>query len=116
MSRFGLRERIAVGAVLSSAAALVAVLLLVGPGLRRRELERTRTTLLAEARLMARVVEPALAEGASPPEIDALVDGAAREVSARVTIVAPDGRVLADSSALGAGPGRGSRTTRHGRR
>lgn len=103
MSRFGLRERIAVGAVASSAAALVAVLLLVGPELRRRELERTRATLLAEARLMARIVERAVAEGASPPAIDAVVDGAAREASARVTIIAPDGRVLGDSALSGRG-------------
>jgi DNA-binding response OmpR family regulator len=101
MTRFGLRERIAVGAVAASAAALVAVLLLVGPDLRRRTVANTRTTLLAEARLMARVVERPLAEGAPPAEIDALVDGTAREVSARVTIIAPDGRVLADSSLSG---------------
>jgi two-component system, OmpR family, phosphate regulon sensor histidine kinase PhoR len=101
VSGFGLRERIALGAVAGSAAALLAVLLLVGPGLRRRTLEHTRDTLLAEARLMARVVERPLAEGAPPGEIDALVDGAAREVRARVTIVAPDGRVLADSSLSG---------------
>jgi DNA-binding winged helix-turn-helix (wHTH) protein len=61
----------------------------------------TRTTLLAEARLMARVVERPLAEATPPSEIDALVDSAAREVSARVTIIAPDGRVLADSSLSG---------------
>jgi two-component system, OmpR family, phosphate regulon sensor histidine kinase PhoR len=101
MTRFGLRERIALGAVAASAAALVAVLLLVGPDLRRRTVENTRSTLLAEARLMARVVERPLAEGAPPAEIDALVDSAAREVSARATIIAPDGRVLADSSLSG---------------
>jgi two-component system phosphate regulon sensor histidine kinase PhoR len=101
MSGFGLRERIAVGAVVSSAAALVIVLLLVEPGLRRRSLEHTRDTLLAEARLMARVVERPLAEGAPSAEIDRVVDEAAREVRARVTIIAPDGRVLADSSLSG---------------
>jgi two-component system, OmpR family, phosphate regulon sensor histidine kinase PhoR len=101
MSRFGLRERIAVGAVAASAAALLAVLVLVGPDLRRRTVEHTRDILLAEARLMARVVERPLAEGASSGEIDALVDSTAREVSARVTIIAPDGRVLADSSLSG---------------
>ena len=101
MTRFGLRERIALGAVAASAAALVAVLLLVGPDLRQRTVANTRTTLLAEARLMARVVERPLAEGAPPGEIDALVDSTAREVSARVTIIAPNGRVLADSSLSG---------------
>ena len=101
MSGFGLRERIAVGAVVSSAAALVVVLLLVEPALRLRSLEHTRDTLLAEARLMARVVERPLAEGAPSAEIDRVVDEAAREVRARVTIIAPDGRVLADSSLSG---------------
>ena len=101
MTRFGLRERIALGGVAASAAALFAVLLLVEPGLRERTVAHTRTTLLAEARLMARVVERPLAEATPPSELDALVDGAAREVSARVTIIAPDGRVLADSSLSG---------------
>ena len=101
MSRFGLRERIAVGAIVASAAALVAVLVLVPPGLRRRELDRTRATLLAEARLMARIVERPLTEGVPSADIDAVVDSAAREVSARVSVIAPDGRVLADSSLSG---------------
>ena len=47
MSRFGLRERIAVGAVAASAAALLAVLALVGPDLRRRTVEHTDTPSLA---------------------------------------------------------------------
>ena len=80
---------------------LLVVLLMVEPGLRRHSQDHTRDTLLAEARLMARVVEHPLAEGASSAEIDRLVDEAAREVRARVTIVAPDGRVLADSSLSG---------------
>jgi two-component system phosphate regulon sensor histidine kinase PhoR len=101
MIRFGLRERLMVTALAASAAALVAVLLLVGPGLRRRALDHARATLLAEARLMARVVDDGLARGASPAELDALVDGAARDVRARVTIIAPDGRVLADSALSG---------------
>jgi two-component system, OmpR family, phosphate regulon sensor histidine kinase PhoR len=50
---------------------------------------------------MARVVEEGLARGAPPSELDPLVDEAAREVRARVTIVAPDGRVVADSSVSG---------------
>ncbi|HVR71678.1 MAG TPA: ATP-binding protein, partial [Vicinamibacteria bacterium] len=51
--------------------------------------------------LMARVVEPALLAGAGAEQIDPVVDAAAREVRARVTIVAPDGRVLADSAVSG---------------
>jgi two-component system, OmpR family, phosphate regulon sensor histidine kinase PhoR len=97
----GLRERIGVTALAASVVALSTVMVAVAPGLRRRTLDHTRGTLLAEARLMARVVEPLLASGAAPAEIDALVDRTAREVSTRVTIVAPDGRVLADSALSG---------------
>jgi two-component system phosphate regulon sensor histidine kinase PhoR len=97
----GLRGRIAVTAVAASAAALLAVLLLVGPGLRRRALDHTRDALLAEARLMAHVVEEPLARGAGPEELDPLVDLAARDVRSRVTIIAPDGRVLADTALSG---------------
>ncbi len=97
----GLRARIALAAVAASATALLAVVLLVGPALRRRALEQTRLTLLAEARLMARVVEQPLALGAPPSTLDALVDAAAPEARARVTIVAPDGRVWADSALSG---------------
>jgi two-component system, OmpR family, phosphate regulon sensor histidine kinase PhoR len=97
----GLRARMGVTAAAATAAALLAVHFLAQPGLRRRTLEETRTTLFAEARLMARVVEEGLARGAPPSELDPLVDEAAREVRARVTIVAPDGQVVADSSASG---------------
>ena len=97
----GLRGRIAVAAMAASAAALVAVLVLVGPGLQSRARDHVRDTLLAEARLMARVVEQPLAEGRPSEELDRIVDAAARDVRARVTIIAPDGRVLADSSLSG---------------
>jgi two-component system, OmpR family, phosphate regulon sensor histidine kinase PhoR len=99
--RLGLRGRMALVSLVATAAALLTVLLLVGPGLRARAEQRTRETLLAEARLMARVVEEPLARGAGVAELDPLVDEAAHEVAARVTIVAPDGRVLADSALSG---------------
>ncbi len=97
----GLRARMAVTAVTATAAALLAVHFLAEPGLRGRTLEETRTTLFAEGRLMARVVEEGLLRGAPSSELDALVDEAARDVRARVTIVAPDGKVVADSSLSG---------------
>jgi two-component system phosphate regulon sensor histidine kinase PhoR len=99
--KFGLRARIAVAAMAAAAAAMVAVLVLVGPGLRRRAVEHQRTALLAEARLMARIVAEALARGRPEAELDAVIDDAARELQARVTVIAPDGRVLADSSLSG---------------
>jgi len=96
-----LRTRMAITALAASATALIAVLLLVGPGLRQRATDHEREALFAEARLMARVVEAPLARGAGSDELDPIVDAAAREVRARVTIVALDGRVLADSALSG---------------
>jgi len=97
----GLRGRIAVTAVAATATALLVVLALEGPDLHRRAVEQVRGRLLAEARLMARVVAPPLAEGRPSAEIDAIVDEAARDVQARVTIIAPDGTVVADSALSG---------------
>jgi two-component system phosphate regulon sensor histidine kinase PhoR len=96
-----LRGRIVAAALLVSSAALLAVLLLAGPGLRQRALDQSRDSLLAEARLMARVAEEGLARNAPPEEMDPLVDEAAREVRARVTIVTLDGRVVGDSAVSG---------------
>jgi len=79
-----LRTRMVVTGAAAAAAALLVILLLATPGLRRRALAQTKTTLLAEARLLARVVEPALARGADPAVLDSLVDMAAREMQARV--------------------------------
>ena len=99
----GLRTRIAATAVAATAAALLAVFLLVGPAVRARSLEESRATLQAEAALMARFVEEPLASGVDPLVLDRIVDDVAREAPGRrYTIVAPDGRVLADSSASGA--------------
>jgi two-component system phosphate regulon sensor histidine kinase PhoR len=97
----GYRGRLAVTAIAASAAALLAVLLLVGPALRDRAMERERDRLFAEARLIARVVQEPIAQGQPTELLDRLVDETAREVAARVTIVALDGRVLADSAASG---------------
>jgi two-component system phosphate regulon sensor histidine kinase PhoR len=97
----GLRARLGLAALAASATALLSVLLLAGPALHRRAVEQTRVMLLAEARLMARVVEPPLTQGVPPQVLDALVDAAAQELQARVTVVAPDGRVNADSALSG---------------
>ncbi len=93
-----LRGRMAAVALSASAAALLSLLVFVGPGLRREATGAVRDVLLAEARLLTRVVEEPLARGVSSDELDRLVDAAARDVRARATVVAPDGRVLADSS------------------
>jgi two-component system phosphate regulon sensor histidine kinase PhoR len=96
-----LRGRMVVTALAASGTALLAVLLLAEPALRQRALEESRDSLLTEAHLVARVVEDSLARGAPPGELDPLVEDAARLARAWVTIVAPDGRVLADSAVSG---------------
>jgi two-component system phosphate regulon sensor histidine kinase PhoR len=88
-------------AVVATAVVLGVLLLVAGPTLERRARDDAFASLTAEARLMARVVEDALAGGTPGGELDLLVDAAARDVDARVTIIATDGRVLADSSASG---------------
>ena len=100
MRRFGFRERIALAGVAAAGTALIAVTLLILPALRQRSLEHTRETIADEARLIARIVEPSLAAGTSSGDIDRIVDAVARERT-QVTIVAPDGRVLADSTLSG---------------
>jgi two-component system phosphate regulon sensor histidine kinase PhoR len=98
----GLRARIGITAIAASAAALVAVLLLTLPGLRGRTSEQVAAGLEAQARLVGRLVQPALAQGADQRTLDALVDSASGDLHARVTVVLPDGRVVADSAASGA--------------
>jgi two-component system phosphate regulon sensor histidine kinase PhoR len=99
----GLRSRIALAALASTATALVAMMLMVGPALRERAIEENRETLVVKAALMAHVVQRALEGGEGGGELDRIVDEAARESGgSRFTLVAPDGRVLADSAVSGA--------------
>jgi len=88
-------------ALASTMVALLAVLFMVRPSLHRRAVELTRDTLMAEAQLMARVVLEPLSKGAGSETLDPLVDAAAADISARATIIAPDGTVLADSALSG---------------
>ena len=68
----GLRTRMIVIALAAAAGALLVVLIVAGPRLRARSLETARMSLFAEARLMARLVRPALAAGVSSDELDRL--------------------------------------------
>jgi two-component system phosphate regulon sensor histidine kinase PhoR len=100
--RLSLRGRMVLTAVVAAGVALAVLLLLAGPSLDRRARDQAFAGLTAEARLMARVVEEQLATGTGLDALDPVVDAASREVDARVTVIAPDGRVLADSAASGA--------------
>ena len=101
MRRLSLRGRMVMTAVGAAGVALGVLLLLAGPSLDRRARSDAFAALTAEARLMARVVEDELARGTGPDRLDPVVDAAAREVGARVTVIAADGKVLADSVASG---------------
>jgi two-component system, OmpR family, phosphate regulon sensor histidine kinase PhoR len=96
-----LRGRMVMTAVAAAGIALAVVLAVAGPRLEARARQDATATLMAEARLMARVVEDSLAQGTRPEALDPVMDEAAREVNARVTVIAPDGRVLADSALSG---------------
>ncbi len=99
--RLSLRGRMVAIAVAAAGVALAVLLLLVGPSLDRRARDQAFESLTAEARLMARVVEDQLGRGTNLEALDPVVDAASREVDARVTVIAPDGTVLADSAASG---------------
>jgi two-component system phosphate regulon sensor histidine kinase PhoR len=88
-------------AVAAAGLALGVLLLLSGPRLAERAREQSFTSLTAEARLVARVIEDSLARGTTPEALDPVVDAAARDIRARVTVIAADGRVLGDSAASG---------------
>ncbi len=100
--RLSLRARMVMTALVTTAVALAVLLLVAGPVLERRAREDAFASLTAEARLMAREAEDALARGLSDEGLDTRVDAAAQAVDARVTIVGRDGRVRADSVASGA--------------
>ncbi len=97
----GLRGRMALTAVAATAAALLGVLVLVAPQMRTRAVEQASHTLVSEALLMAQIVEGPMRADITSEALDRLIDEAARQVKARVTIIAPDGRVLADSAVSG---------------
>lgn len=96
-----LRTRMIMIALTAAGGALLVVLFIAGPRLRDRSLDDSRATLFAQARLVGRLVRPALAAGVSSEELDRLVDAASEDVRARVTIIAPDGTVLADGALSG---------------
>jgi len=56
-----------------------------------------RAQLLSEARLSADALGEVLAQGSSADDLDAIAKRWARQLEARVTIIAPDGVVLGDS-------------------
>ena len=99
--RLGLRGRIAVTAMAAAAAALVAVLVLVGPGPAPARGRAPRGPPSSRRRASWRAWWRSPWPRAGPPRSWTPSSTRRRaSCSARVTIVAPDGRVLADSVAV----------------
>ncbi len=71
---------------------------LIAQALRTRTNARIEETLVAEARLTAELVARGAPAAASVPELDAEADRIGSLVGARVTFIAPDGRVVGDSA------------------
>jgi two-component system phosphate regulon sensor histidine kinase PhoR len=92
-----LRGRIAVGSLAASGAALLVVFILAGPRMERRAVDRAGEALLVDARLVAHLVEGPLSNGAVSSQVEPVVAELASDLRARITIMDPEGRVLADS-------------------
>ena len=89
------RTRLFLSSLIAAALTLLASTILVS-GLVRRSLEdQIQQSLVNEARLAAETLSHRRA--ATPEELDAEADALGRQVSARVTFVAPDGTVVGDS-------------------
>lgn len=69
----------------------------VSQQMRRASLEALETQLLAQAHLLADETAPLLQDPQDPAGVDRLVERWARLLDARITIIASDGRVLAES-------------------
>jgi len=96
----GVKGSITFAVLISAVAALSSVLVLIEPRLRRSAQDETLERLLVEARLLARVAEEPLASGRTK-ELSALIEGAGRGAGKAATLIAADGKVLADSGVTG---------------
>ena len=89
------RTRLFIASLLVSAATLVVATLLVSSTVRRIVDDRIERDLVNQARLAAETLSHR--QAATAAELDAEADAIGRLVSARVTFVAPDGKVVGDS-------------------
>jgi two-component system phosphate regulon sensor histidine kinase PhoR len=89
------RTRLFATSLATATLTLLAVTLLVSWSLRRTLDERIQRSLVNEARLAAETLSHRRAPG--PADLDEEADALGRLVSARITFIAPDGRVVGDS-------------------
>ncbi len=92
-----LRWRIAIPYVVLILAATLGLTFYVSDQVRRVRLGDLEGQLLADARLLADNVRPLLESGGDPERLEPLSQRWAEVLGARVTVIAADGRVLAES-------------------
>ena len=96
-----LRRRLALAGILTSAVALIIVLLVEGRALSADTRNETRQRLRAEARILAEALAlPWSLEGPGP-WVDELVDRSGRSTETRLTVMTMDGTVVGDTTASG---------------
>jgi two-component system phosphate regulon sensor histidine kinase PhoR len=95
--RGGFRTRIFLATFGVAAAVLLLGSILITVSLRRQTYERIERGLISEARLAAELLSHRAAAG-SPAELQEQALAIARDIDARVTLIAADGRVVGDSS------------------
>lgn len=97
MGRRGLLFQVFVAHALIAVGSLAAVALYARSAIRPFYREQMRDQLEAEARLVADRLEPMLRDGRPAEEIDAVVKHLGRVSGARLTLILPRGKVVADS-------------------
>ncbi len=95
--RGGYRTRIFVATFSGAAAVLLLASTMIGVSLRRQTYERIERGLVSEARLAAELLSHRTAAG-SGAELQDEAHTLGRNIDARVTLIAADGRVVGDSS------------------
>jgi len=96
------RRRLALAGVLTSAVALMVVLLVQGRVLRTDTRAETRERLRAEARILAEALSGRWSVEGPGTWVDDLVDRSGRSTETRLTVITLDGKVVGDTSASGA--------------
>jgi two-component system phosphate regulon sensor histidine kinase PhoR len=94
-----LAGRLAITFALVTAAVTIALGVFLDVSIRSLYLDRLESQLASQANVVGRSLSPQLATDPSIAAIDPLVKAYSQDIDARITIIAPDGRVLGDSSA-----------------
>ena len=94
------RTKLFLAALSTATLALLVAGLLFGESMRRRTDERLEQTLVVEARLASELLsrDRSIGSTSAPSMLDEEADRMGERLGARVTLIAPDGRVLGDSS------------------